>query len=84
MNTVNGELQSTKKYLSVKDAACYLSVSQSTLKRLLYDKAIPCARVRDGGKIIIAVKDLDQWFEKNRCFMSFMIDFGSLPKIQSN
>jgi len=53
-----------KELLSLKEAANYLTISVSTLKRLIKSKKIPVVRF---GKIYrIEKKDLIEFIEKNK------------------
>jgi excisionase family DNA binding protein len=55
----------TKRLLTVAEAATYLSLSASTLNKLRVSGGGP-HYVKPCGKILYDVKDLDQWIEDHK------------------
>jgi excisionase family DNA binding protein len=55
----------TKRLLTVAEAATYLSLSASTLNKLRVSGGGP-RYVKLGGKILYDVRDLDQWIEDHK------------------
>ena len=49
--------------LNVKRAAAYLGRSEQALQHLIFEKRIPV--VRDGRRVHLKRKDLDDWIESN-------------------
>lgn len=53
-----------KKYFTVSEAAEYLNIASSTVYELIREHQIAHSKIK--GKILIDVKDLDNFFKKNR------------------
>ena len=53
-----------KKYLTVNEAAEYLNIAGSTVYELIRERQIPHSRIK--GKILIDIKDIDNFFRKNK------------------
>ena len=53
-----------KKYLTVSETAKYLSIAGSTVYELIKERQIPHSRIK--GKILIDIKDIDNFFRKNK------------------
>ena len=53
-----------KPYLSLEDAAIYLSYKKSTLHQFTSLKLIPHYKVR--RRILFKITELDEWIEKHR------------------
>jgi excisionase family DNA binding protein len=54
----------TKKYLTVNEAAEYLNIASSTVYELIRERQIPHSKIKT--KILIDVKDIDNFFRKNK------------------
>lgn len=63
------ERMTTKRLLTMKAAATYLSVSYWTIRELALSGAFPI--IRSGRKILIDVEDLDRWIERQKCNESY-------------
>jgi|GEM_PF-3445490 len=50
--------------IDVEEAAAYLGISISTLRKYYSDGVLPFIRVRKGGRILFRTKSLDQWMDK--------------------
>jgi excisionase family DNA binding protein len=50
-----------KKALDLPAAASYLSIHVYALRRAIWAKELPAAKI--GHKLIVAISDLDKWFE---------------------
>ena len=48
-------------YLNIQEAAKYLRVSTSTIRRLIEDRELPCPKIR--GRIIFKKATLDRYYE---------------------
>lgn len=52
------------RLLDVKQAAIYLSRSEQSVQRLIFQKEVAVIRV--GRRVHLDVRDLDKWIEMNR------------------
>ena len=48
-------------YLNIREAAKYLRVSTSTIRRLIDERELPCPKIR--GRIIFKKATLDRYYE---------------------
>ena len=55
---------SFKKYLTVREAAEYLRISERNLRNLIKNNKIPFYRLE--GKILFKISELDKFIEKNK------------------
>jgi excisionase family DNA binding protein len=57
------EAQEPKTYLTVREAALYLRVSEGWLYRQAESRSIPCVRIAGRRNIRFRRADLDRWME---------------------
>lgn len=50
--------------IDVEEAAAYLGVSISTLRKYYQDGILPCIRLRKGGRVLFRTNSLDSWMDK--------------------
>ena len=50
--------------IPVEEAAAYLGVSISTLRRYYQEGVLPCIRLRKGGRVLFRTRSLDSWMDK--------------------
>ena len=53
-----------KKYLTVSETAEYLNIAGSTVYELIRERQIPHSRIK--GKILLDIKDIDNFFRKSK------------------
>jgi excisionase family DNA binding protein len=65
---VAGKLQKSdpleKALLNVSEAALYIGRSKSAVQNMIYDRMVPV--IRNGRRVHLLKKDLDDWIEKHR------------------
>lgn len=65
---VAGKLQKSipiqKALFNVSEAALYIGRSKSAVQNMIYDRELPV--VRNGRRVHLLKKDLDDWIEKHR------------------
>lgn len=65
---VSGKLQKSaavqKVLFNVGEAAVYIGRSKSAVQNMIYDRDLPV--VRNGRRVHLLKKDLDEWIEKHR------------------
>jgi excisionase family DNA binding protein len=52
------------KYLNIDEAAEYLGLKATTLRKWTYERRVPYRK--HGGKTVFSAQDLDTWSEKNK------------------
>lgn len=67
----------TKRGFSLRDAADYIGVSKSTLRRRTNAGEIPC--YDDHGRRIYHLEDLDAYLEKQRDYKSYHKEIPRAP-----
>jgi len=50
--------------IDVEEAAAYLGVSISTLRKYYQTGVLPCIRLRKGGRVLFRTNSLDSWMDK--------------------
>ncbi len=58
-----------KRLYSVEDAAEYLGHSVWGVREMLYAGKLPF--IKDGRRILVDIKDMDDWIEKNKTTLAF-------------
>ncbi len=53
-----------KRLYSLKEAAVYLGRTECAVREMLYAGKLPF--VRDGKRILLDIKDMDEWIEKQK------------------
>lgn len=53
-----------KRLYSIPEAAVYLGRTDSAIREMLWAGKIPF--VRDGKRILIDIRDMDEWIEKSK------------------
>jgi excisionase family DNA binding protein len=53
-----------KRLYSIKDASVYLGRSVWAVREMLWAGKIPF--VRDGKRILLDIRDMDEWIERNK------------------
>ena len=56
--------RTNKRLYSIKEAAVYLGRSVWALREMLWAGKIPF--VKDGKRILLDIKDMENWIEKNK------------------
>lgn len=54
----------TKRLYSIKEAAVYLGRSTWSVREMIWAGKIPY--IKDGKRIFVDIRDLDEWIEKNK------------------
>ena len=62
----------TKRLLNCRDAAEYLSISQDTLRQLVWNGKLPIVKHSDlrGSKWWFDIRDLDAYVDQNKTYMA--------------
>lgn len=55
-----------RRLISIEEASKYLAVSTWTVRRMIWSGAIP--HVRRGRRILLDLRDLDQWIEREKAW----------------
>ncbi len=58
-----------KRLYSVEDAAEYLGRSVWGVREMLYAGKIPF--IKDGRRVLLDIRDMDEWIEKNKTTFAF-------------
>ena len=53
-----------KRLYSIKESAVYLGRSEWAIREMIWAGKIPC--IKDGRRILLDIKDMDSWIEKNK------------------
>lgn len=53
-----------KRLYTVKEAGEYLGRSPWSIREMIWAGKLPC--VRDGRRILIDIRDMDEWIEKSK------------------
>ncbi len=53
-----------KRLYSIKEASIYLGRSVWAVREMLWKGKLPY--IRDGKRILLDIKDIDEWIEKNK------------------
>ena len=53
-----------KRLYTVKEAGIYLGRTEWGIREMYYAGKIPC--VRDGGRVLFDIYDLDAWIDRNK------------------
>lgn len=61
-----------KRLFSVSEAGIYLGKGEYTIRTMVWNEVLPV--VRDGRKILLDVRDLDAWIEKNKLTYSMRVE----------
>jgi len=54
----------TKRLYSIQEAATYLGRSTWSVREMIWAGKIPY--IKDGKRIFVDIRDLDEWIEKNK------------------
>jgi len=54
----------TKRLYSIQEAAIYLGRSTWSVREMIWAGKIPY--IKDGKRIFVDIRDLDEWIEKNK------------------
>ena len=58
------QIRPTKRLFSINEAAVYLGRTVCALREMLWAGKIPY--VKDGKRILLDIKDMEAWIEKNK------------------
>jgi len=58
-----------KRLYSIEDAAEYLGRSVWGVREMLYAGKIPF--IRDGRRILLDIRDMDEWIERNKTTVNY-------------
>ncbi len=59
----------TKRLYSIKDASVYLGRTVGALREMLWAGKLPF--VKDGRRILLDIRDMDQWIETSKVRTTF-------------
>ena len=58
-----------KRLYSVKEASIYLGRSECAVREMIWAGKLPF--IKDGRRILLDIKDMDEWIEKNKMQMTY-------------
>ena len=61
---MTGQVKQNKRLYSIPEAAMYLGRSTWSVRRLIWDGALPA--VRAGGRVHVDVQDMDAFIDRNK------------------
>jgi len=61
---VEGTAASIRRLISIQEASEYLAVSGWTVRRMIWNGELP--HVRRGRRILLDLRDLDSWIEREK------------------
>jgi excisionase family DNA binding protein len=59
----------TKRLYSINEASIYLGRSVWAVREMLWAGKLPC--IKDGRRILLDIKDMESWVEKNKIRFEF-------------